>query len=248
MREKSASTYVHLRPVLSEPVRYELKIRCPAFYRPQIEAWVRTHWAHWRVRYPPRQVNNIYFDTPDCQNVEDNLDGFGERRKLRLRWYGPSLERVTDARLELKCREGAVGWKEVCPVDVDLDLTRQTWAEIYTRLRVAADPRMAVYFVAAAMPSLINCYHRAYYATPDEAVRLTIDTSLRAYDQRFSSRPNLTRAARLPDWTIVEFKAVAEYLPRLADILADFPFRPDRCSKYVSGVVSALDPDGVWLL
>jgi hypothetical protein len=231
-----------------EPVRYELKIRCPSLYRPQIEAWVRTHWAHWRVRYPPRQVNNIYFDTLDSQNVEDNLDGVGERRKLRLRWYGPSLERVTDARLERKCREGAVGWKEIWPVEVDLDLTRQAWPEICARLRVAVDPRMAIYFTAAAAPTLINCYHRAYYATPDEAVRLTIDSDLRAYDQRFSARPNLSRAVRMPDWVIVELKAAAEYLPRLADILADFPFRPDRCSKYVSGVVSALDPDGVWLL
>lgn len=209
---------------------------------------MRTHWAHWRVRYPPRQVNNIYFDTLDSQNVEDNLDGVGERRKLRLRWYGPSLERVTDARLERKCREGAVGWKEIWPMGVDLDLTRQAWPEICARLRAAVDPRMVIYFTAAAAPTLINCYHRAYYATPDEAVRLTIDSDLRAYDQRFSARPNLSRAVRMPDWVIVELKAAAEYLPRLADILADFPFRPDRCSKYVSGVVSALDPDGVWLL
>ena len=230
-----------------EPVRYELKIRCPSLYRPQIEAWVRTHWAHWRVRYPPRQVNNIYFDTLDSQNVEDNLDGVGERRKLRLRWYGPSLERVTDARLELKCREGAVGWKEIWPVEVDLDLNRGAWPEICARLRAAADPRIVIALTTTA-PTLINCYHRAYYATPDEAVRLTIDSDLRAYDQRFSVRPNLSRAARMPDWVIVELKAVAEHLPRLADILADFPFRPDRCSKYVSGVVSALDPDGVWLL
>lgn len=234
--------------VQSEPVRYELKIRCPSLYRPQIEAWVRVHSAHWRVRYPTRQVNNVYFDTFDCQNADDNLDGVGERRKLRLRWYGPSLERVTDARLELKCREGAVGWKEVFPVNVDLDLTRQTWSEICASLRAAADPPIAIYLTAVTVPTLINSYQRAYYATPDEAVRLTIDSGLRAYDQRFSLRPNLSRPALLPDWVIVELKASAEHLPRLADILADFPFRPDRCSKYVLGVISALDPEGVALL
>lgn len=234
--------------VQSETPRYEIKIRCPTSFLPQIEAWIRLYPAHWRILYPPRQVNNVYFDTADCRNVDENLDGVAERHKLRLRWYGPVLERVAGARLELKRREGAVGWKEVCPVDVLLDLGQEAWSAVCASLRATSDPQLALWFSALAYPTLINCYQRAYYATPDQAVRLTVDTGLRVYDQRFCSRPNLSRAAAMPDQVIVELKAAVEHLPRLADVLGDLPLRPDRYSKYVHGLLTGPDYEGVAFL
>ncbi len=232
--------------MVTEPPRYEIKIRCPAAIRPEIEAWIRTHRAHWRVRYPPRQVNNVYFDTPDCSAASDNLDGIGERRKLRLRWYGPSLEQVTAARLEIKGREGAVGWKIVHPLPISLHLRQQTWSEIYHVLRAALAPQVAIWLAEMSTPTLINCYHRSYYATPDGDIRMTLDTALRVYDQRLGSRPNITSPAPLPEIVIVEWKAAAEHLPRLADLLAEFPFRPDRHSKYVQGLLASVN-GGEWV-
>ena len=37
--------------------------------------------------FPKRVVNSIYFDTEKYKDVWDNINGFGNRRKLRLRWY-----------------------------------------------------------------------------------------------------------------------------------------------------------------
>ena len=34
-----------------------------------------------------RIVNSIYFDTDELKNVWDNINGFSDRSKLRLRWY-----------------------------------------------------------------------------------------------------------------------------------------------------------------
>lgn len=227
--------------MLTEPPRYEIKICCPAIICAEIEAWVRTHRAHWQVRYPPRQVNNIYFDTLDCAAAKDNLDGVGERQKLRLRWYGPSLERVTEARIEVKGRKGAVGWKAVYVMDVALDLTRQTWSEIHCVLRTAVEPHVAIWLAEMSKPTLINSYRRSYYATPDGHIRMTLDTTLRVYDQRFWDRPNISSPAPLPDIVIMEWKVAAEHLPRLADLLADFPFRPSRHSKYVQGLLASVN-------
>lgn len=231
---------------LTELPRYEIKVRCPAAIRPEIEAWIRTHWAHWQVRYPPRQVNNIYFDTPDGAAAKDNLDGVGERRKLRLRWYGPSLKRVTEARLEIKGREGAVSWKMVYALDVALDLTRQTWPEIRDILRAAMEPRAALWLAEMSTPTLISSYWRSYYSTPDGYIRMTLDTALRVYDQRFWDRPNISSPARFPEIVIMEWKAAAECLPRLADLLAEFPLRPDRHSKYVQGLLASVN-GGEWV-
>lgn len=37
--------------------------------------------------YPKRLVNSIYLDTDIYRDVWDNINGFGNRKKLRLRWY-----------------------------------------------------------------------------------------------------------------------------------------------------------------
>ncbi len=235
----------------AEPPRYEIKIPCALHLLPQVQAWVRLHLAHWRIAHPPRQVNNIYFDTADCRMLNENLSGVGERGKLRLRWYGPDLQTVVGARLELKYREGTVGWKDVRPLDVTLDLSRLSWPEIYRTLCEvlceAADTRFALLLAQFSYPVLINCYQRAYYVTADQAVRLTLDTGLRAYDQRYSHRPNLSRVAPMTEHVVVELKAAADRASyaRLAEAVARFPLRPDRHSKYVHGMVAAPDYEGV---
>lgn len=237
-----------------EPLRYEVKIPCKPQYLPQLQAWIRLHPAHWRVAYPPRQVNNIYFDTADCQSLNENLSGAGTRGKLRLRWYGPCLDMVTGARLELKCREGAVGWKEVWPLDVVLDLVHLSWSEVCQALREATGVHRlhlpGLWLAQSINPVLINHYQRAYYVAACQEVRLTIDTRLRAYNQRFSNRPNLRRPAPIVDCVVVELKAPANRhsYRRLAEALDHFPLRPDRHSKYVRGMLAAPDFDGVDLL
>ena len=37
--------------------------------------------------YPARIVNSIYFDTPNLRDVWDNINGYGLRKKIRVRWY-----------------------------------------------------------------------------------------------------------------------------------------------------------------
>ena len=230
--------------------RYEVKIPAEPFRLSEIETWIRLHPAHWRVAYPPRQVNNIYFDTADCQCLQDNLSGVGERSKLRLRWYGPVLDAVTDPRLELKRREGNVGWKEIYPLDVTLDLAHATWADLSRQLAAAATGRAALLLARFGPPALINAYRRRYYATSDGRVRLTLDTDLRAYGQRLSSRPNLQHPALLEERAIIELKAPADDVSfqALTDALAHFPLRPDRHSKFVHGMLAAPDFNQVFLL
>jgi hypothetical protein len=223
----------------SEYPRYEIKVVGAAHDLPSISAWVRLHPLHWRVAYPPRQVNNIYFDTDDGQNLNDNLAGTGSRCKLRLRWYGSRLTSVTGAYLELKCKEGAVGWKEVWLLALDLNLAHQPWAELYPAIRRAADARANLWLAQFSRPMLINYYQRAYYVTSDCVARLTIDSKLHFYDQRFAAYPNLRSPTLLADHVVVEFKVNRQHYSRIAEALASFPLRPEHCSKYVRGMLAA---------
>jgi hypothetical protein len=96
-----------------------------------------------------------------------------------------------------------------------------------------------------AYPVLINHYQRAYYATLDQTVRLTVDSELRCYDQRFSAHPNLRRPSPIADRVVIELKAERQHYPRLVNLLAHFPIRTDRFSKYVQGMLAAPDFDRV---
>jgi len=222
------------------PPRYEVKIPLPAHWLSDVEMWVRLHPAQWRVTYPPRQVNNVYFDTARYDGLNANLSGIGEREKLRLRWYGPDITRIVGGNLERKRKQGMAGWKEVVPVEGEFDLAGMAWRAVARDLRAAVVPEAYQWLDVFAVPTLINHYWRVYYATPDDAVRLTIDTALHAYDQRAVACPNLTRRAHMNTSIVVELKADpddADYR-RLSDALANFPAPVDRFSKYVQGMMA----------
>ena len=222
------------------PHRYEVKIPLPFLLLADVEAWVRVHPSHWRRPYPSRQINNIYFDTPTYAGLNANLAGFGDRAKLRLRWYGDRLACVADAYLELKQKRGTIGWKEVIPVDVDLDLRDTGWRQLTAALEDAAGIMGRHWLSHFPVPVLINCYRRDYYATPDRVVRLTVDRSLRAYGQRATRVPNLTLLAPLADEIVIELKATTDAgaLRRLNDALSYFPPSVGRFSKYVQGMLA----------
>jgi hypothetical protein len=221
------------------PSRYEIKIPLESWRGDEAEAWVRLHPAQWRVAYPPRQVNNLYFDSQSLVSLNANLSGVADRAKLRLRWYGPDLQHVEGGNLELKIKEGAVGRKKIAPVSCALDLATGTWPALVERLREALDPPATAWLDAFALPVLINRYRRAYYVTPDGGVRLTVDSDLVAYDQRPSLRPNLDRPTPLESVVVVELKAGVDAAARLSTILEHSPVRAGRFSKYVQGLVGA---------
>jgi hypothetical protein len=229
--------------VLKTAPRVEVKIPMPASFVADAGAWVRLHPAHWRRTYPPRQVNNLYFDTGDYAGLNANLSGVGDRAKLRLRWYGPCLSCVTNGQLELKRKQGLVGWKEIVPVQGFYDLATTPLPHLLSALGVALRDRAPDWLATFPFPVLINCYWRAYYETPDGAVRLTLDTALTVYDQRAGMRANLNRRSRLREVAILELKAEmgSESQRRLSAAVASFPVRVDRFSKYVTGVMSVPD-------
>ncbi len=225
------------------PHRNEVKIPLPSMLLADVEAWVRVHPFHWRRPYPPRQINNIYFDTPTYAGLNANLGGIGDRAKLRLRWYGDRMACVAEAYLELKRKRGTIGWKEVIPVNVNLDLRDTGWRQLAAALGDAAGIMGRHWFSCFPVPVLINCYRRDYYGTSDGVVRLTVDHRLRAYGQRATRVPNLTLPAPLADEIVIELKAPTDAgaLRRLNDALSYFPPSVGRFSKYVHGMLAAPD-------
>jgi hypothetical protein len=217
--------------------RYELKLRCAGYYLDQARTWLRLHPAGLVVAYPPRRVNSLYFDTPDLGSFDDNLEGVSPRNKLRWRWYGDTLEHIRP-HLELKHKEGMLGYKQHAALSGPLDLTRP-WAELLPAVCSQLSGEWRDLCHTLSRPTLLNYYQREYFVTYDRAVRVTLDYAQVAYDQRHGVRPNLHARLPLEDLLIIEVKADPLQVQRVREVISRFPLPRSRNSKYANGVLAA---------
>ncbi len=226
-------------PTLSER-RYEIKIPIEQSSLAEVCLWLRLHPENFSPHFPQRRVNNIYFDSPDLTSVDENLSGQGERRKLRLRWYGNN-DCVTQGNWEIKCKERNLGWKVTQPVGHQIQLSAMNWPEVLTILKTNAWDAVEMHLAHSNWPTLINSYDRLYYLSWDKSIRATLDFHQVFYDQRLSGTPNLTRPLPYPyrDSIVLEFKAQEASHDQLAEIVQHLPAQVTKNSKYVNGMLHA---------
>jgi len=248
--EESSVPWIHRLPALPEG-RYELKFTIPIAQAYRVDAWLRAHRAAFHPLHSPRRVNSLYFDTHDLAGYVQSLDGNAARAKVRLRWYGEAAEPaefrhrkvqpcIENPILEVKRKQGALGWKEQYRISGAFDLTGGAWPTLLRALRRELPPLPRHVLDAAPIPVIINSYDRAYFTSADQIIRVTVDRNLAAYDQRRSPRPNLSRRIPLPDQLVVEVKCPAANRETLGEFAAEFLIRTQRCSKYVSATAAAL--------
>jgi hypothetical protein len=223
---------------IPDSARHEIKFVAEGLRHRELEARVRLHPDGFREAYPPRQVNNLYFDDPRYFTFQENLVGASARSKVRLRWYGDTVHPRSGV-LEVKRKRNQLGWKLSFPIGA-VELDKDSWLEIRRKLRAELGDSARTWLDAAPQPVLINRYLRQYFESPGGRVRLTLDREQRVFDQRFSSRPNLTRRANLPDSVVVELKFAPADRALAAQAVQGLPLRLSRNSKYVIGVRSLL--------
>ena len=219
--------------------RHEIKMVTEHWHLHDVESWIRLHRAAFLPTYPQRQVNNIYFDTPDLSSFAENLAGLAERRKLRLRWYGDDWTAV-EGILEHKCKRDLAGWKIQCPLTTKKDLTRMSWSALVRSIEDHLGDELKHQLRMKWCPILINSSQRRYYISANHKVRATIDFAGLCYDQRFSAYPNISRPSPGQKLIIIEVKASVDDRNELADVVSDFPLRVGKHSKYISALEESL--------
>jgi hypothetical protein len=220
--------------------RHEVKfVSLPVRY-PDLAQWVRVHAAGFYSPYPPRRVNNVYFDDYRLVAYHENLVGDSSRSKVRVRWYGETLH-PDSCVLEVKRKRNLMGWKLSYPTG-PLDFEADTWRTLRRKLRESLCGAGRLWLDANPQAVLINRYDREYFVSRDGKVRVTLDAHQRVFDQRFGGRPNLARPANLPATVVVEFKFAREDFFLGSRAIQGLPVRASRNSKYVIGVQSLL-PD-----
>ena len=215
--------------------RFERKYHIQDLTESEIKMWIKRSPALFFECFPPRYINNIYFDTPDLGNYHENLSGQAVRTKIRLRWYGDFLHNQNKTTLEYKIKRGMVGTKDsykLPPLELapgfsyhDLDTF---WNQCDLPGQVREDLRLVT-------PAMCNRYHRKYYLTTDGMYRITIDTGLSfiamdCFDCQFN------RIRTLEESVVVELKYSGDISTLDERLVNFFPFRVTRMSKYVTGV------------
>ena len=219
-------------------LRYEIKFVVPITESYRLSAWVRQHPAAFGIAYPPRHVNNVYYDSYGLETYQENLSGVSERTKIRLRWYGVDTERL-NGKLELKQKRNRLGWKSAFPIE-GLRFFGRNWHQITRDLRSQIPAEGRCWLDDHPEPVLINRYLRHYYVSRNRNIRITLDTKLAAYDQRLARSPNRIARANLPDVMVLEAKADSSHFRELGEVVSTIPSRVGRFSKYVSSMQTAL--------
>lgn len=220
-------------------LRYEIKFTSPEPLLPQVRSWIRLHAAGFRIAYPTRWVNSLYFDTPGFHSYQDNLSGSSPRQKLRLRWYGDLARRVERPVLELKLKDNLLGDKERQPVLLTVNFD-QPFAQFTASLLKVVPPRWQMRLQTTGQPTLVTRYQRDYYQSAEGHLRATLDYQVAIYDQRLAYRPNLNRMIPPRGLLIVELKAGPDHFESLQEAANALPLRRSRNSKYAGGLFTAL--------
>jgi hypothetical protein len=222
----------------NENLRYELKIPLPGIPIYDIRKWVNLHPHGFRKTFPSRRVNNLYFDTIDYLNLQNHLDGYYERSKVRLRWYGEEA-RFNSSNLEIKSKVGNLGSKTISMISEYLDLNAHSYSQIFKKIEGQLPDKLA-FLLSFYKPVIINYYQREYYESVISGIRLTIDFDHFTFDQRFFHKPNLVYPEPFHNYPIIEIKASKDQHKILSEIITFFPANTYRFSKYLDGMLSIL--------
>ncbi len=219
----------------TEPGRFERKMFISDISYAEVEALIYSHPAMFREVFYQRAINNIYLDTLDLKNYWDNISGSGNRIKARVRWYGSQVDSNADCVLELKIKDGLLGWKEryqIGKLAIDNGLTGRALQSAFAQ---SALPESLKLSLSLMEPTLLNRYLRRYYISQNQMFRLTLDSRME-YLPIGPCGPGLVNQAADMSNLILELKYEADNSEQAAAITQMFPFRITRSSKYVSGV------------
>lgn len=219
--------------------RYERKYISTESSAAQLRNFLLLNAGVFQPIYYRRQVNSLYFDTPDLEYFQQNVIGDSNRQKVRIRWYGDD-DTPAAFQLEVKIKHGEIMRKETYPIEPQdlLGTASLHSSEFLSRATHLTQSLLAAHSeeMPSLRPALVNTYHREYFSSRHHDIRVTIDERV-----QFSS-PDTWLNQRTPQelpFCILECKYPLEDDQTLTTIIDSLPLRVSKSSKYVMGVQQA---------
>ena len=172
--------------------------------------------------HEPNVVNNVYFDLNKIA-FDENVEGYSNRMKCRIRWYGLNML-DNSINLELKIKRGHAGKKIIKKLNTsnfrDLSSIKDEIIEISLKHNLQ---------IENLNPNVQNQYYREYFIK-DNSIRLTLDSNIKYFKY---NEPQLGEY-----WSktgVLEIKFDTKLEPNL-DFVSLLGLRLEKNSKYVNGL------------
>lgn len=129
-------------------------------------------------------VRSLYFDTPDERDFFEKEDGVELRRKLRLRVYSPTAD---FALFEMKQKQGQYQRKRSLrlPRDAAQALIAGDQSVLLREGSAFGKECYAIMQTRAYRPKTVVEYDRFAFVSPENAIRITFDSAIRANECDF---------------------------------------------------------------
>jgi len=206
-------------------MRYERKYQVASHDYHRVFDLIMTNPMGFDKAYEDRKVNSIYYDDINYSSYNDNLIGVAERVKYRVRWYGDTLEKITDPILEKKIKKGLLGSKEYNTL-VDFDLSE-------------GSPNLndMSLITNALSPTILVRYDRSYFESYNKKIRATIDRNL---EYGIISNNKMLGSFYNDPKVILEIKYDQADELEAQDCMQSIPYRLSKNSKYVAAMAQYL--------
>jgi len=130
--------------------------------------------ALFKKMYNTRIVNSIYFDTFSHKNVWDNINGFSNRKKIRVRWYNKIKN--SDVFIEIKEKKNFVTKKKVQKLGKFSTLDE---LNLYFKSDVFLNHEYFDLHKENLSQTIQIQYEREYYISTNNKLRITIDRKIK---------------------------------------------------------------------
>jgi SPX domain protein involved in polyphosphate accumulation len=131
-----------------------------------------------KMLHPDRQINNCYFDSITNNAYAESLEGYSEKMKVRIRWYGELFNDVEPV-LEFKLKQNHSNKKESFKLFKIIINDTFNWGDYALDVQEYIFQKYNLTITNRLEPVLINSYKRSYYSNFDKTFRLTIDSELK---------------------------------------------------------------------
>lgn len=179
------------------------------------------------------KVRSQYYDSMMNQDLQDNLSGVMEKRKIRLRVYSPEDERV---KLEYKCKSGSDGVKYSLSISREetLQMEEGRYEFLLDRQEPLAQQLYHRLLCGGYQPKSLIEYDRTAFAYPVSDVRITFDYRVRAAASPYGilEKEPFFSPVSDADSGVLEVK-YNDFLPaHIKNIIKDVDNQAEASSKY----------------
>ena len=184
-------------------------------------------------KYPKRNIKSLYLDNHLYHSYFENINGFSERKKFRIRWYNQNLCEVINSNFDCKIKRNKKNTKIILPLKPFIISYKDNNFSIHEKIMKASSDKRYTNLLKVLKPSLLIEYNRTYFSSPCEEYRITIDKNI-----LFRKTSNLLVTSKISNYVILEIKYPSYAEKDFKYFIKDIPYRFSRMSKYINALNS----------